>query len=163
MHNISDIFNTQRLFATIGKDIQRLKTIQAFWQALADSGFQHTEKKPHSFIQKCLPVSIKSHTLSIACESSLVANHLRFLQQQLLQELRLNNIEGITTLNIFIATDMLKHQEALAEENYQKKVERTIDPECITTLEQFKQSCKSETLRNSIQRLLNQLKKASKH
>ena len=162
MRNISEIFNTQRLYATIGKDIQRLKEVQFYWSVLIDSGFQHTEKKPHAFMQKCFPVSIKSQTLSIACESALIANHLRFLRQQLLQELSLHNIEGLTTLNIFITADILEQQENLTEKNSSQKTKRTIDPNCIATLEQFKNSCQSEPLRASVQKLLDQFKKIVK-
>lgn len=170
MQNLNDIFHSQRLLKTVTDDIGRLNKIHEIWFQLIETNVTDTQKnnfKP-AVLEQCIPVSVRKQTLNLVCESSLVANHARFIQQELLREILAKGINDITKVHISIVSNMhsdtsfSETQAAKQATSIEAKLvsDRTVDLKTINTLEQFKSSCTSEKLRLSTERLIAQLRKS---
>lgn len=162
MKNLNDIFRSQRILNSVNDDIHRLKKIHKIWFQLLENNVNSTNKNSFNpaILEQCIPVSIRKQTLNIVCESSLIANHIRFIQQELLREISAREINDIKELHISIAHDMHKDTSLTEIHKETNQVsDRDVDLKTIHTLEQFKGSCTSETLRLSTERLITQLKK----
>ena len=158
MKNLSEIIRSQTKLKGFDKDINRLKKVQSIWLELINT----PSKSPQSFntelLEKVIPLRVYDNTLSIACETSLLANHLRFNKDTLVQLLITKGLKNIKFISISVSQDA----ESLNQPYKKKqKIQRIVDPTTITNLEHFLNSCSSEQLSSSIKKLLNQLKKNS--
>ncbi len=161
MQNLNDIFRSQRLLNTVNNDIHQLKLVHKVWLKIIEQSLENvtTCNFNPNILEQCLPVSIRTKILNISCESSLIASHMRFIEQPLLQEILDHGIEGVTGLNLIVMPMDFQNNTV----NTNETLKRNVDPRTINTLKEFTRSCTSEKLRSSSERLLKQLEKNIKN
>ena len=159
MQNLSDIIRSQTNLKGIDKDLNRLKKIQSIWLKLINTPSKNSQIITSTILEKSIPIRVYGNTLNIACENALLANHLRYNKEALIQLLAENGINNIDVISLSVSQDIWNQNQ------FQKgkidKIKRTVDPDTITNLEHFLNSCQSEQLSLSIKKLLEQLKKTS--
>ncbi len=157
MQNLNNIFQSQQLLSSVNNDICKLKLIHKVWFKLIERTLNNgtpTAFNPQ-ILEQCLPISVRKEVLNLGCESSLIANHIRFIEQALIQEILDRGINGITRLNISVMPQEIQQ----SNEELNQPIIRNVDQRTINTLKDFTRSCSSEKLRSSTERLLIQLQK----
>jgi hypothetical protein len=84
------------------------------------------------------------------------------MHNDIISELKNQKVKQISTLEMQLSHDF-NSVDAFSENNIQTiskiKIDREINIECITLLEQFSTTCQSEVLKKSVEKLMLRMKK----
>ena len=153
MHSITNILQNHASAKKAALHIQQLYKIHSIWLEFIELD-QNILGINNALLEKSIPTSIHNNTLNISCETSIIANHIRFAEETILHLLKKHGIENI--LKIKESTNLLHSN--LNSEKISTKVHRTVQKETIFALEQLLASSQSRQLNNSVNKLLNQLR-----
>ena len=158
MQNLSEIIHSQTKLKGIDKDINRLRKVQSVWLEIINTPSNGSQNFNPAILEKSIPLRVYDNTVSIACETPLLANHLRFNKDTLLQLLITKGLKDIEFISISVSQDTGNSNQTYKKK---QKIKRVVDSTTITNLEQFLNSCSSEQLSLSIKKLLDRLKSPS--
>lgn len=150
MTTLSEIFLTKGQFRTINKQLKGLNTFQKYWQKIARD--HSVPENIATFFAHSHPDSFNNGELSISCQSGLIANHARFMQNDIINTLNLYKVPRVSSIYVAIAKNR-NNINSLSS----RKVDREVSEGTIKTLKQFSQSCSSEKLKTASEKLLKQL------
>jgi len=164
MHDLNDILRTQPLLKNIDKELRSLTKIQIIWQQWIASENNDNQQLNQSVLSKCFPISVRKNSLTILCEAPIIANHIRFSVPTIIQLLKNNHISTITDIQTSVSSELTKSNieslfQNLITTKPETKKNRTVSEDTIMVLQQFQQSCSSETINESLQRLIETLNK----
>jgi len=160
MDDINSILLTQPQLNVLVKDIQKLKRIHQLWDLWSRSDSSEKLVPNVEIISKSIPLGVNDGILTIACESSLIANHLRLISQSIIQRISDFGITGILKIHFSVLTE--NDSDSFQNKKQNKATLRQVDNETIMMLEKFEASCTSEKMSVSINNLLDTLRSNNK-
>ena len=156
MEDINNILLAQPRLNSLAKDIKKLEGIHQLWDAWSKPDSSEKQLVNTEIISKSIPLGINNNVLTVACDTPLIANHLRLISQTIIQQISNFGINGISTLHFLVLSEKDTHRFQKPENNQTKF--RQIDNESILILEKFKASCTSDKMSVSITKLIDTLK-----
>lgn len=162
--HLSEIFESNKLYSSVNQNICQLKVIQIAWREIQKS--TPMTQQLCSFFEHSYPTSVQGNTLFVACDITIIVNHARYIQDNILKQLSKQGISQISKIHIQHANSLQPTQATQATQSTmlsptktKGNANRPIDPECLHTLERFTQSCESDVLKASVEKLLSRMEK----
>lgn len=154
MTTMTEILQSQSRFTALNKQLAKLDKIQACWQKITLN--HNCSDNIIAFFTHSHPNSLNNGVLSITCESGLIANHARFIQEDIIRELYKAGSPSITSLILLTSKKRNKQHTAGV------KIERKVDKGSLKALKNFAHSCTSEPLKVATEKLIKSMERQHK-
>lgn len=154
MISMTELLQSQSQFTAINKQLFKLEKLRSYWQKIIVN--HNCADNILTFFIHSEPNSLNNGVLSINCESGLIANHARFIKEDIIRELHEAGAPSIKSISLL--TSKIQNQQQTAID----KVEREVDKGSLKALKKFTQSCTSEPLKAAAEKLVKSMERQRK-